>query len=73
MANILFEGTATVKWYDKLKGFGYVVYEDNKEAFFHRTAIRLPDNQLPYETQSVQVRIIDAERGPRCVIVEAAR
>lgn len=30
----------TVKWFDKKKGFGFIIGEDDKEYFAHYTAIQ---------------------------------
>lgn len=53
----------TVKWYDAVKGFGFVESADNKDYFVHRTGIM--DNFLELETdQKVEFEIKESDRGP---------
>jgi CspA family cold shock protein len=53
----------TVKWYDAVKGFGFIQSSDNKDYFVHRTGIM--DNFLELETdQKVEFEIKESDRGP---------
>ncbi len=55
--------TGTVKWYDSTKGFGFIVSEDNKDYFVHRTGIL--DNFLALEPeQKVEFEVKESDRGP---------
>jgi CspA family cold shock protein len=59
----------TVKWYDAVKGFGFIKNEDDQDIFVHRTGIK--DAQFGLETdQSVQFDLKESDRGPVAVNVE---
>ena len=50
----------TVKWYDAVKGFGFIQSEDNKDLFVHRSGVK--DNVFSLEAgQSVEFEIMDWE------------
>jgi CspA family cold shock protein len=53
----------TVKWYNGMKGFGFITGEDGKETFVHRTSI--PAEITLYEGDQVEYQIEDSERGTR--------
>ena len=54
------------------RGFGFILAEDGKEIFFHRSGLQ----GVPFETlregQAVQFDIEDAGRGPRANNVRPA-
>ena len=58
----------TVKWYNDMKGFGFIANEDGKEVFVHRTAI--PMGEGLYEGDQVEYEIEDSDRGPRATNVK---
>ena len=53
----------TIKWYNNMKGFGFIVGEDGKDVFVHRTAI--PMGTDLYEEDMVEYDIEESERGPK--------
>ena len=53
----------TVKWYNDMKGFGFITGEDGKETFVHRTSI--PADINLQEGDQVEYQIEDSERGTR--------
>ena len=64
---ILMQGK--VKWYDGVKGFGFIHSEDGKDVFVHRTGIK--DAQFGLEAdQNVQFEIKESDRGPVAFDVE---
>lgn len=64
---ILMEGK--VKWYDAVKGFGFIHSEDGKDIFVHRSGIK--DSQFGLETdQAVEFEIKESDRGPVAFNVE---
>ena len=64
---ILMQGK--VKWYDAVKGYGFIHTDDNKDIFVHRTGIK--DAQFGLETdQAVQFEIKESDRGPVAFNVE---
>jgi CspA family cold shock protein len=60
----------TVKWYDEVKGFGFIKTEDDKDVFVHRTGIK--EAQIVLETdQGVQFDLKESDRGPVAFNVES--
>lgn len=60
----------TVKWYDTVKGFGFIQAEDGKDYFVHRSGVK--DNVFSLEAdQAVEFEIKDSDKGPVAVDVEA--
>jgi len=55
----------TVKWYNDMKGFGFISNEDGKDVFVHRTAI--PMGTGLYEGDQVEYDIEDSDRGQRAI------
>ena len=53
----------TVKWYNDMKGFGFLTGEDGKETFVHRTSI--PAGTTLSEGDQVEYKIEDSDRGTR--------
>jgi CspA family cold shock protein len=53
----------TVKWYNDMKGYGFIEGEDGNDIFVHRTAI--PMETRLYEGDQVEYEIEDSERGQR--------
>jgi CspA family cold shock protein len=59
----------TVKWYDAIKGFGFIQSEDKKDLFVHRSGVK--DNVFSLEAgQSVEFEIKDNDKGPVAFNVE---
>lgn len=46
-----------IKWYDTVKGFGFIVSEDGEDIFVHRSGLEdshmdlQPDQQVIFETE----------------------
>ena len=60
----------TVKWYDAVKGFGFIHSEDNKDLFVHRSGVK--DSVFALEAgQEVEFEIKESDRGPVAINVEA--
>jgi len=53
----------TVKWYNARKGYGFILGEDGKEVFVHRTAI--PGDLSLNEGDAVQFEVEASDRGPQ--------
>ena len=53
----------TVKWYNDMKGFGFLIGDDGKETFVHRSAV--PADMNLSEGDSVEYQIEDSDRGTR--------
>ncbi|MBI9068013.1 MAG: cold-shock protein [Salinivirgaceae bacterium] len=58
----------TVKWYNETKGFGFIVNEDNKDIFVHRSGLKGIQRLDP--DQKVQFEIGEGQKGPMAINVE---
>ena len=58
----------TIKWYNDMKGYGFIEGEDGNDVFVHRTAI--PFGIGLYEGDQVEYEIEDSERGQRATNVK---
>jgi CspA family cold shock protein len=52
-----------IKWYNPIKGFGFIVGEDGKDIFVHQTDI--PTNVELNEDDPVEYEVEQSERGPK--------
>ena len=52
-----------VKWYNARKGFGFILGEDGKDIFVHRTEV--PDGTFLNDEDSVEYEIEKTDRGPQ--------
>ena len=53
-----------VKWYNKKKGYGFIVAEkDEREVFFHQSHIEMSGFRILQEGQSVTFSTVAGERG----------
>jgi len=62
--------TGKVKWYDAIKGFGFISSDEGNDLFVHRTSLNSAIRSLVPE-QKVKFEIKDGEKGPIAVNVEA--
>jgi len=55
--SILFMANGKVKWYNEVKGFGFIESENGEDVFVHRTGLNnsydqlQPDQQVVFETK----------------------
>ena len=52
-----------IKWYNDMKGFGFIEGEDGNDVFVHRTSIQTGIGL--YEGDQVEYEIEDSDRGQR--------
>jgi len=57
-----------IKWFNPMKGYGFIVGDDGKEIFVHSTA--LPIGTEINENDPVEYKIEESERGPRAINVK---
>lgn len=55
----------TVKWYDKKRGYGFILGENGSDVFVHYTSFSDPAIRSLDEGQSVLFDIVQGEKGPR--------
>ncbi|HUX96935.1 MAG TPA: cold shock domain-containing protein [Bacteroidales bacterium] len=59
----------TVKWYDRVKGYGFLQTEDAKDIFIHRSGLEVPNTELE-AGQTVEFEIEQREKGPVAIKVK---
>jgi CspA family cold shock protein len=57
-----------VKFFNAMKGFGFITADDGKEYFVHMTA--LDEGVKLFENDSVEFDVEEGERGPKAVNVK---
>ena len=60
----------TVKFYNEMKGYGFIAGEDGKDVFFHMTA--LSEGVTVKENDNVTFDSEQGDRGPKAVNVQLA-
>jgi CspA family cold shock protein len=58
----------TVKWYNRIKAFGFIEVEGQKDVFVHKSA--LPEDTVLYEGDQVSFEIEEGDKGPHAVNVQ---
>jgi len=58
----------TVKWYNPIKGYGFITGEDGQDVFVHSSA--LPDGSYISKSDSVEYTIEESERGLKATNVK---
>jgi len=58
----------TVKFFNRMKGFGFIAGEDGKEYFVHQSA--LSEGTSLNENDSVEFDVEQGDRGPKAVNVK---
>jgi CspA family cold shock protein len=55
----------TVKWYDKKKGYGFILGDSGGDIFVHYTSFA--DSTIRYldEGEKVSYEVVSGEKGPR--------
>lgn len=56
--------TGTVKWFNIVKGFGFITGEDGNDVFVHHSSIDGSGYKILREGQKVEYTIRTDEKGP---------
>lgn len=66
--------TGVVKWFSRLKGYGFINPDDGgQEVFVHYSAIDGEGYRNLYEGDKVEFELVDRGRGPQAQKVSARR
>jgi CspA family cold shock protein len=57
-----------IKFFNAMKGFGFVAGEDGKEYFIHKSA--LAEGVILHENDAVTFDVEEGDRGPKAVNVK---
>jgi cold shock protein len=58
----------TIKWYNSRKGYGFILGEDGKDIFVHRSNV--PAEMTLNEGDKVDYETEDTERGPKAINIK---
>lgn len=70
----MFKVTGIVKWFSRLKGYGFINPDDGgQEVFVHYSAIQGDGYRNLYEGDRVEFSLVDQGKGPQAQEVTAKR
>ncbi|MGM0212750.1 cold-shock protein [Enterococcus sp. AZ109] len=62
--------TGTVKWFDEVKGYGFITYDEDQEIFVHFTAIEEDGFKTLKPDEVVEFTIVEGARGAQAAHVK---
>jgi cold shock protein len=61
--------TGKVKWFNEVKGYGFITTDDGKDVFIHYSAIKGDGFRTLNEGDAVEFEITEGPKGPQAVNV----
>ena len=58
-----------VKWFNEVKGYGFITVDDGKDVFVHYSAIKGDGFRTLHEGDAVEFEVTDGPKGPQAVNV----
>jgi cold shock protein len=58
-----------VKWFNEVKGYGFVTMDDGKDVFVHYSAIKGEGFRTLHEGDAVEFDVSEGPKGPQAVNV----
>ena len=58
-----------VKWFNEVKGYGFITMDDGKDVFVHYSAIKGEGFRTLHEGDGVEFEITEGPKGPQAVNV----
>lgn len=62
-----------VKWFNNLKGYGFIGREDGPDVFVHYSAIKFDGYKTLKEGDEVEFNIVPGQKGPQADAVSNVR
>lgn len=62
--------TGKVKWFNRVKGYGFITQEGGADVFVHYSAIRGEGYRNLYEGELVEFTIQETDKGPQATEVD---
>lgn len=63
----------TVRWFSKLRGYGFILAQDGTELFVHYSAIQMDGYRNLAEGDPVSFLRADSGKGPKAIQVQPER
>ena len=61
--------TGTVKWFSRVKGYGFISRDDGEDVFVHYSAISGDGFKTLEQGQRVEFEVTDGKKGPQAANV----
>ena len=61
--------TGTVKWFNAIKGYGFISDENGDDIFVHFSALNMSGFKVLEEGDKVEFEVIEGEKGPQAANV----
>ena len=63
-----------VKWFSERKGYGFIDWQEDKDAFVHRSAVLSQGHKILQEGQRVEFGVRHTPKGPEAInVIELPR